>query len=146
MEYNKKEVIEMKINASRWLKITKRIFYRQDVKKDINIVILSDLHLSKKFPMLVLDFLIKQLKEQNPHYIFLLGDLVDQPNYLKNEIVSESLFKFIKSISAIAPVFIVLGNHDLWGRDKQVIYNEAYWEKIKRINLSSILQIFKKES
>ena len=124
----------MKINQSRWLKITERTFYNKNVKKDLKVVFLSDLHLSKKVSFLTLNFIKEQLKKEKPNYVCFLGDLVDQPCYLNDEIISNWLFEFISEIAKMAKVMIVLGNHDLWGKNKQIVYNKKYWQKIQNIN------------
>lgn len=68
------------------------------------IVLLSDYHnQGENFG----DRVIKIVKDANPDYIFLTGDIVDR---IKTDVgKSES---FLKKVSEIAPCYLVWGNHD----------------------------------
>ncbi|MBR1750628.1 MAG: metallophosphoesterase family protein [Ruminococcus sp.] len=68
------------------------------------------------------DKLIEKIKEQQPDYIFLVGDLVDSR---RTDI--EQTGSFFKKCAAIAPCYLCLGNHEVsvfakGGRDEYMKY------------------------
>lgn len=60
----------------------------------------------------VFDRLYKELKTQNPDRILLGGDIVHSKITLSPELVSLSV-DFISSLSTLAPVDLIVGNHDM---------------------------------
>lgn len=93
-------------------------FY-QDRKTPLNLVLLSDLHFSAKIKDIVLEKVANWTEEQKPDYILLLGDLVHCLDELDNNKQSKRFMSFIERLSAIAPVFSILGNHDYYRRDEE---------------------------
>lgn len=85
------------------------IFY---TKKDVNntkIALISDIHYS--YPGYNLKFfyrIIEQIKDNKPQYICICGDILDESKYDN----LEELKNFLNELSAMAPVLVVLGNHD----------------------------------
>lgn len=80
-------------------------------KKDINkfkIALISDIHYNKNFNQKILNKISNQIKANQPNYICITGDTVD--NSKTTEL--DNLIIFLKKISSIAPVLIVLGNHE----------------------------------
>lgn len=82
-------------------------FKNKDIPESFDgakIVLLSDYHnQGENFG----DRVIKIVKDANPDYIFLTGDIVDR---IKTDVgKSES---FLKKVSEIAPCYLVWGNHD----------------------------------
>lgn len=53
------------------------------------------------------DRLVKKTEEQNPDYIFITGDICDS---MRTDIDDANYF--IKKISAVAPCYLIWGNHD----------------------------------
>jgi predicted MPP superfamily phosphohydrolase len=65
---------------------------------------LSDLHIDRYHPRH--DGVIDAVAEQRPDWIFITGDLLNVQEGLPH------LFRFLAGLRRIAPVYIVLGNHD----------------------------------
>lgn len=65
---------------------------------------LSDLHID--WYQSRHDVVINIVAEQRPDWIFVTGDLLNLPEGLSH------LYRFLAGLRAIAPVYIVLGNHD----------------------------------
>jgi len=75
--------------------------------EEITIVHLSDLH-SKEFGENN-ERLIDHVESQIPDMIVITGDLIDEK---VKEIKSQ--LDYIEKLNAIAPVYVVLGNHEHW--------------------------------
>ena len=67
------------ILPSDFLKTRYSVFYNEYVNSDIKIASVGDLHLSKLVGMKDIDRISRQLEIEKPHYIYLLGDLLDSP-------------------------------------------------------------------
>jgi len=65
---------------------------------------LSDLHIDRYHARH--DLVIQVVAEQQPDWIFITGDLLNVPEGISH------LYRFLAGLRAIAPVYIVLGNHD----------------------------------
>ena len=83
-------------------------FTTNKINKDIKIALLSDIHYHDRFSTRLLNKLTKQIKNSQPDYICLVGDIVDQVKYKK----LDKLITFLSNISTIAPIICVLGHHD----------------------------------
>lgn len=76
------------------------------VDKNINIILLSDLH-DSSFGEGNSE-LIKKVREQKPDYIFTVGDMIS--DYIEDYSYLDTLYE---GLSQIAPVYCSLGNHEL---------------------------------
>jgi predicted MPP superfamily phosphohydrolase len=77
------------------------------LEESIKIVHLSDLH-SKEFGQDNAR-LLDQVRDQEPDLIFVTGDLVDQ-----KEDALDGQLDYMEDLNAIAPVYVVFGNHEYW--------------------------------
>lgn len=84
------------------------------LEEDIKIVHLSDLH-SKEYGEDNKD-LLALVKKQNPDLIFFTGDLVDQ-----NDETLDGQLDYLAELRALAPVYVVFGNHEYWSNLDQDI-------------------------
>lgn len=94
-------------------------FYKNNQKKPLNFVLLSDLHFSTKLKNIVLEKVVAWAKEQKPDYILFLGDLVHCLDEIDNKSQLDRLVDFIEQLSTIAPIISIFGNHDFYRRDKE---------------------------
>jgi predicted MPP superfamily phosphohydrolase len=79
--------------------------------KNINetkIALLSDIHYHSNYNKKIFDKIIKQIKNNKPNYITIVGDILDSSNTTK----LDKLKYFLEEISKISPVIVVIGNHD----------------------------------
>lgn len=80
---------------------------------NITMAFLSDIHYYENFDIKLEEELIKQVKQMLPNYIFITGDIIDKASYLDMEFNRDKLLNFMKSLSSITKVFLILGGHDL---------------------------------
>ena len=120
-----------------FFKVRNSVLYNEHVKRDIKISALGDIHLSEKLVTgRKLDMIKYQLQSQNPDYIFLLGDMIDDPKVLENPIRKGELTDFFIDVCSIAQTMLILGSHDFADEinGKGILnYNEEYWGAISNI-------------
>ena len=112
-----------------------------NVKEDINILSISDIHISSIFSYEILSNLIKTIYILKPNYICILGDFIDSPSIVYKEY--KKCFFLLKELSNICPIYMILGNHDYiiyddYNRYKE-FYNEEFFNKINSINNVKLL-------
>ena len=95
------------------IRVTNYKFYKQIIKNNIKICIISDIHFSKNVKDEKLNNLINALTEIAPKYILIPGDTINSINSLDEKEEKERLYLFLKKLGSIAPTFICLGNHDV---------------------------------
>lgn len=95
--------------------------------KDSNIILISDLHYTQKMGKAFLDYLNAKISSLSPTYICFLGDLLEDGD--ENEIIN-----WLNSISKIAPVYFVNGNHDI---ERYTLINK---ERIPRKQVKQLLK------
>lgn len=96
------------------IKVHKDIISNSKALKDISIIHISDIH----FNINTKEKLLKQIKEeifkQNPNYVVITGDTIDNPSITKNKTKIKQLLLFLTDISKFTKVIIALGNHDIF--------------------------------
>lgn len=99
------------------IKIHKDIVYSSKALKDITLIHLADIHFNKNTK----DILLKQIKEeifkQNPDYVVITGDIIDNPSVVKDKIKIKKLVLFLTDLGNFTKVIISLGNHDIFKMD-----------------------------
>ena len=76
--------------------------------EDTKIALLSDIHYYDNFNIKIFNKIIKQIQDNKPNYICIMGDILD------SSAVKEltPLKDFLTTLSNISPIMVVLGNHD----------------------------------
>ena len=105
---------------------------RTNVNLGKKIMLIADIHYYHKYNIRILDGLIMYAKQEKPDYICIAGDVFDNYNESIN-IKSKILDNCIEDLSHIAPVLIILGNHDT--RVKKVEHDVIPTEFLNRISL-----------
>ena len=100
------------INYSKILKIRESTIYNQNAAKDIRIVSLADVHISRLVGIKDIDNISESLYELRTDYICMLGDLIDSPKYLLDDKKLSEVETLLSNSTSIAPTILVLGNHD----------------------------------
>ena len=117
--------------------------YNRLVEEDIKIASLSDIHISDLISNEDIDFMIDSIKKEHPNYICILGDIIDYPRIVENEINRLKCIKLFMGLSKISPIYIVLGNHDYMNYDKKDKYKENFkedfWKEIDKIKNIKII-------
>jgi len=99
-------------------------------KIESKIVLISDIHYSRKSDMIKLEKVLDNIQKINPHYICILGDTLDQAKISdENEIVN-----WLSKLASYSKVIMIHGNHDLAIYDTHcAYYNEQLFNKIGKI-------------
>lgn len=94
-------------NASKLPKVVNEEIIIENLKHDISILQIADLHLSKLITENEVKNIIKLANSTKPDIIVLVGDIIDAPDY-----DIEHLLEHLKSLHAKYGVYFVLGNHE----------------------------------
>lgn len=116
------------------MKIEKQT-YQISTDKKINIKIchISDIHFKNPYSFDILELLFTNIQKENPDYICITGDILDEPRW-ENASNIEVLYTFFKNICVVAPTICILGNHDEMSA-KNHTYKKPYQfiKKVKKI-------------
>lgn len=117
--------------------------YNSKANKDIRVLSISDIHISNTFTNEEMIFLIRSVKSECPDYICILGDIIDKADFLDYEINQNIFKKFLVLLSKIAPVFLILGNHDYIiyrkKNEHEEKYNYKFWKEIDKLENVSVI-------
>lgn len=108
------------------------------VKEPVNLFVFSDLHITEKMGTEVLTALYRRAKRCNPDAIMFLGDMVDTVEFLDKEDNYKLLKNFLNEMAEVAPLYIIVGNHDIRsipGKGKRRMFvrePEDFWRDITR--------------
>ncbi len=80
-----------------------------NLKQDLKIAMIADIHLGKNLHEDFLDKLIMKINSQNPDMVVIVGDLIDtNPQYL------EKYISKLNGLNSIYGTFYALGNHEYY--------------------------------
>ena len=106
--------------------------------KDTKIAILADIHYCPNYNKKVLDKITKQIKKENPQYLLIAGDILDQANYDYKELIN-----FFNNLNKDITIIAALGNHDCYYEttNKQIIekYNDNFINEFKALKNTYLL-------
>lgn len=103
--------------------------YNISCNLDKNIVLLSDIHYYSKKDLLRLNKVLDNIKNIHPDYICISGDFIDNANVVNFDLFIEWLTK----LSLVAPIMMVLGNHEYYNEKGIYKLNDKYIETLKTI-------------
>lgn len=106
------------------IKKTTDIVYNTNTKKDLTIIHISDIHFNTNTSLSKLNKLTTEIKKNNPDYIMISGDLIDEPKIIKNKYKIKELLQFLSNLSEITKIFISLGNHDIFSPEDLKFFNK----------------------
>ena len=106
------------------IKKTTDIVYNTNTKKDLTIIHISDIHFNTDTNLSKLNKLTTEIKKNNPDYIMISGDLIDEPKIIKNKYKIKELLQFLSNLSEITKIFISLGNHDIFSPEDLKFFNK----------------------
>lgn len=91
----------------------KRIrFLSSKIKTPIRIVLIADTHINRHYSIEYLQRLVREINNQNPDIVTIAGDFAD----------GKTAFSAIEPINGIkAPVYLVMGNHEIWSNHNGAI-------------------------
>lgn len=96
------------------IEIHKDIVYSSKAKEDITLIHLGDIHFNKTSNLKKFDKIKEAIYLNNPDYVVITGDTIDNPQITKDKIRIKKLLLFLTDISKFTKVIISLGNHDVY--------------------------------
>lgn len=108
------------------IEVHKDIVYSSKAVKDITLIHLADIHFSKTFNIKKFDKIKEEIYKNNPDYVVITGDTIDNPSITKDKVRIKKLLLFLTDISNFTKVIISLGNHD--------IYMNEHYKFFKNLN------------
>jgi len=119
---------------SDFVKARESTFYSDCVSKDIKILSVGDIHLSKNVDLFNVDKLLKLIDSIKPDYIMILGDTIDTPKELSYSNRLLELDVLINNCNNIGKTFIILGNHDYYyDRENDLMTISPVWYKYQSL-------------
>ena len=111
------------------MRVNKEIYDIEGPNKKI--ILISDIHFYPKYNIKRFNLLYEQIKLENPNYICICGDLIDE-GYVSRTKEMEYFYDFIKNLSKITEVLITLGNHEYKDekKNKYIYINQDGFKKI----------------
>jgi predicted MPP superfamily phosphohydrolase len=117
------------VNAKK-VSIKQLKFSHSKIKKNLNFVFLSDIHIGSNSPK-ILKKIIPLINQYNPSFVLVGGDLIDSSSF-KIQDLDE-----MKKIQA--PIYFVTGNHEYYIEDSQKHLNDFKNQNIKILDNESVL-------
>lgn len=121
------------------IKIFKEInttMYNKYIKRDISILLISDIHYSGIDDAYKLNYIYNKISTYKVDYICITGDLIDSNNIVEDSINSNFITEWIRKLGSNRKVLISLGNHDIFtrvGKDIKKYINKDFWNKLSLI-------------
>lgn len=90
------------------------IIHNDYAKKDITVIHIADIHFNINTRYQRLLKLKEVIIKNNPDYIVITGDLIDEPSITKNKYKIKELITFLTELSKFTKILISLGNRDVF--------------------------------
>lgn len=114
--------------------------YNKKIKKDINILHISDIHFYKNSDIKLLNKLYDKFKTYKFNYIIITGDILDENKNVINKLIY--LKEWIEKLSKLALVIIGFGNHDMYSKENGAYINDfngLFWRNINQMDNVCVL-------
>ena len=102
------------------------------ISKDTKISLMSDFHFSERTEHNRIIKLIDDVEKEQPDYIFLLGDIINDGKNVNN--IFRNVSFYLNLIGTLAPVYMVYGNHDV------MVKNNDNWDEFVNDDYVSMLK------
>lgn len=99
------------------IEVHKDIVRYSKTNRDITIIHIADIHFNRHTKEKKLNKIKEVIYKNNPDYVFITGDLLDEPAITKDKYKIKELLVFLTNISNNSKVLISLGNHDIFKLD-----------------------------
>ena len=96
------------------IEVHKDIIYNSKINQDITLIHLADIHFNKDTDDKKLNLIKEAIHKNNPDYVVISGDIIDEPSITKDKIRIKKLLIFLTDIANFTKVIISLGNHDIF--------------------------------
>jgi len=130
-------------------------FYNEHLSKSLKFFLISDIHFSHKVSAKKLRAITEQARQQQPRYILISGDLIDELGAIAKPAGIKRLTSWLAQLGKIAPTLIGLGNHDFYRKNpahNSILSKKRHWyaEKnqayIDAINAIDNVQVLNNEA
>ena len=92
--------------------------------------VITDIHHIKHSNNKFYNSIVRVVKKEEPNYILIPGDIVDNPKILNTDYI-EILICFFSELSKFAPVIISKGNHDIASKKYRIA---DFYKKLEKYN------------
>ena len=99
------------------IEVHKDIIYNNKIINDITIIHIADIHFNKKTKEQKLTKIKEEIYKNNPDYILITGDIIDESSVIKDKQNLKKILLFLTALSKHSKVIISLGNHDIFKLD-----------------------------
>jgi len=93
--------------------IKKYNLYSNKVKKDIRLMLISDIHINKYIKESKFEEIYKIIDLEHPDYLCISGDLIDGLHVWDDKKINDKTSLFLKKLGQRVKVILTLGNHDI---------------------------------
>lgn len=111
------------------IRLHKDIIYNSKINKDVILIHISDIHFNKYTKDCKLDKIKEEIYKNNPDYVLITGDTIDESSVIKDKNNVKRLLVFLTDISKFCKVIISLGNHDLFVKE-----DYKFFKKLNDLN------------
>lgn len=105
------------------------VIYNEYAKKEITLIHIADIHFNKNTKYKRLIKIKENILKNNPDYLVITGDLIDEPSITKEKNKIKELIFFLTDLSKNTKILISLGNHDIFKEE-----DYKFFKKINDIN------------
>lgn len=95
------------------IEVHKDVVYNNKTTKDITLIHISDIHFNKKTKIKKLVRIKEEIYKNNPDYVVITGDTIDEPSVTRDKQKIKFLLAFLVDLAKRSKVIISLGNHDI---------------------------------
>lgn len=113
--------------------------YSSELNREILIADTGDFHISHISSKKKLDAVRENICLKKPNYICINGDYIDKPEILEEPILYEYSIEYLKQLSFISPVMMVIGSHEYAGDKGYYNLNENWISDIKSLKNVNLL-------
>ena len=110
------------------------------INKDTTISLYSDFHINKNVDANRYTKVLNNLEKDNPNYIFILGDFIENPNISSSDI--DCVYNYLCLLTSIAPIYYIYGNHELRTEingEEITSINKDYFQMLKAVPKLKVL-------
>lgn len=100
------------------------IIHHDNLKRDLTIIHIADIHFSITTKSKQLNKIKEEIIKNNPDYLVITGDLIDEPSITKNKYKIKELLFFLTELSKFTKVIISLGNHDIFNTSDMTFFKK----------------------
>lgn len=98
--------------------LTRYKLFNKNIKNDIKIIVISDLHYSDKIKDNKLNMILDFIRTCKPNYILFPGDIINSLDEIEDKSNYDRLINWFKRLTQISKVIVSFGNHEYYKKDE----------------------------